>query len=427
VRRVFRNIVLLGLIAVAPFSWADRCDVSLIALGSSFEQEPVIREVLLKELSSLYLKALQDSTLMPAFQMRLRAMASIESQPEADLYKEIEARADSPRGQKEIREVREERKREEHAQLYLGLEPYLSAIGEADRKAIEDQLIRPGLVNPLSTGEVEFKFQGKHQFIVGHEDVYVGRAGKTKKVSFGPDDGFAIGQVPVTQFMYFLVALGEEGVDATPSEFKKGQGGVVLRLGDRKYHLKPNHPVEKVSALDADAHARRVSEKTGVRYGLPTETRWEFANRAGNTGKYHFGDDAYLLNLYGWFEENSGNQTHAIGQLLSNDFHLYDTHGNVWEWTTSGGGLKNRVVRGGGWHDGAWHLRSAYRSMTGPSNFGYDLGFRLERQSPGNTPPAYTFTFGEPRPEAKLGSLNALRSLYQRLFNRLPGLGRSKK
>ncbi|WP_324628738.1 formylglycine-generating enzyme family protein, partial [Phormidium sp. CCY1219] len=44
-----------------------------------------------------------------------------------------------------------------------------------------------------------------------------------------------------------------------------------------------NLPVERVSWYDAVEFCRRLSEKTGRVYRLPSEAEWEYACRAGTT------------------------------------------------------------------------------------------------------------------------------------------------
>jgi formylglycine-generating enzyme required for sulfatase activity len=230
----------------------------------------------------------------------------------------------------------------------------------------------------------------------GNEDFLNLNEGRIKEVSLDLGDDFAIAQVQVTQLLYFLAALEKEGVEATPSRFKEGEGSVELRLDDKVYRIKPNHPVESVSFHEAWGHAGRVGELTGLSYGVPSEKNWEFANRAGSKDKYHFGDDVTLLPQYAWFDRNSGSQTHAVGQLRPNGFNLYDTHGNVDEWTSSLYRGSNQTDRGGSWNNSSLYLRSAYRSFNHPSTRLDGLGFRLERQSIGSARSSYTFILGEP-------------------------------
>jgi formylglycine-generating enzyme required for sulfatase activity len=406
VRSVFKITLLLWIVAGVPLSWADRCEPSIAALASGSEHEPVSREALLREMAQLYSEALQNTTLMSVFEMRVQEMAVREKQSELDLYKEIEGLAPSPRIQKEIQEERAARKREEQLRLYSDLEPYLARIRDEDRKTIEEQIILPGLVKPLSTGEVEFRFTREHEFLVGDEGTYGENKGATKMVSFAPGDDFAIGQVPVTQFMYFLAGLSEGIYNPTPSRFARGSGSVTLKLRDRTYRLKPNHPVENVSYDHAVAHAGRVSVIVGGRYGLPTENQWEFANRAGNSGSYHFGNDETLLPAFAWFFKNSGLETKAVGELRANGFRLFDTHGNVDEWTsTSHSRHGDLIIRGGSSNTHAQDTRSSYRFGERPHYQSEFLGFRLERKISDNMRPAHTFTFGEFGTDARPGSV----------------------
>jgi len=48
-------------------------------------------------------------------------------------------------------------------------------------------------------------------------------------------------------------------------------------------------PVERVSWHDAIEFCRRLSERSGRHYSLPSEAQWEYACRAGTTTPFHFG------------------------------------------------------------------------------------------------------------------------------------------
>jgi hypothetical protein len=391
---------------MAPYSRADLCKSSIAQLASGSEIAPIPREAVLKEIASFYLEALQDKALMPLFEISLKQLASIDERSEGALYREIEVLAGASLNQRAVREEREVGRRQEFSALYLSLQPYLDALSDEHREIIEQALLFRGLVDPLSAGEVEFRFQGEHSFLVGDEGPCAHGVGNVKEASFGPGQSFAIGQVPVTQFMYLLAVLGSgEEVDPTPSRFKEGIGAVALQLGSRKFHLKPNHPVERVSALDAEAHARRVSKILGVQYGLPSDLQWEFANRSGSGGKYHFGGDERKMVSYMWFGDHSGQQTQAVGQLLPNGFHLHDTHGNVSEWTSSAhpdGTM--RSLRGGSWDDFFEFLRSSRRNYRKPDErASSSIGFRLVRKISDKTHSAHTFELGDPEPKAKSG------------------------
>ncbi len=180
---------------------------------------------------------------------------------------------------------------------------------------------------------------------------------------------FYLGVHEVTQEQYQRV-MGEN-----PSEFKGA-----------------NLPVEQVSWEDAVEFCRKLSEKEGKTYRLPTEAEWEYACRAGSAARYCFGDDESQLGQYAWYDANSDVATHPVGGKLPNDWGLHDMHGNVWEWcqdwygdypsedVTDPTGPKegsDRVFRGGSWLRDAVLCRSAYRGKGKPT-LRYDvLGFRV--------------------------------------------------
>ena len=151
-------------------------------------------------------------------------------------------------------------------------------------------------------------------------------------------------------------------------------------------------PVEQVSWDDCQEFVKKLSQRVGGTFRLPTEAEWEYACRAGSSTAYCFGDDESRLGDYAWYDENSGNETHPVGQKKPNAWGLYDMHGNVYEWCgdwfgdypsgavtdpTGPSSGSRRVVRGGGWNGGPWICRSADRIRSSPV-YRYDLhGFRV--------------------------------------------------
>ena len=110
------------------------------------------------------------------------------------------------------------------------------------------------------------------------------------------------------------------------------------------------NPVEQVRWSDAVRYCNERSKREGLRpcydlrtwqgdfsadgYRLPTEAEWEYACRAGTTGRYSFGDSAAKLEIYAWFKDNAAGRPRPAGQKLPNPWGLFDMHGNVWEWVS---------------------------------------------------------------------------------------------
>ncbi len=204
-------------------------------------------------------------------------------------------------------------------------------------------------------------------FQMGSED-WFDDAKPVHRVTLSP---FHIGKFQVTQAQWQAVMKNN------PSRFK----------GDTL-------PVEQVSWNEVSDFCRKLSEKIGKEYCLPTEAQWEYACRAGSTGRYCFGDNKNLLEQYAWYDKLLFGKTHPVGEKLANDWGLHDMHGNVWEWcadwygsyspesTTDPKGASsgsNRVIRGGGWGKAASLCRSASRGAGAPSRRDDNIGFRLVR------------------------------------------------
>ena len=168
-------------------------------------------------------------------------------------------------------------------------------------------------------------------------------------------------------------------------------------MGNNPSHFKgDSRPVEQVSWEDCQAFIKKLNQLTNKCYRLPTEAEWEYAACGGNKSRGYTYSGSNNLDEVGWYDENSGDKTHAVGQKKPNELGLYDMSGNVYEWCNDwyGGDYygqsptsnpqgpssgSDRVCRGGSWGDGgAWLCRSTDRfNCLTPSNRYSDLGFRL--------------------------------------------------
>jgi formylglycine-generating enzyme required for sulfatase activity len=97
-------------------------------------------------------------------------------------------------------------------------------------------------------------------------------------------------------------------------------------------HGREGNPVLAITHHAAMEYCRWLSDKTGKKYRLPTEAEWEWACRAGTTTPFTFGDDPEKLGDHAWYEKNSEEVAHKVGQKKANAWGLHDMHGNVAEW-----------------------------------------------------------------------------------------------
>lgn len=89
-------------------------------------------------------------------------------------------------------------------------------------------------------------------------------------------------------------------------------------------------PVVMVSWQEAKEHCWRIAEKTGFCVRLPSESEWECACRASRELSASL--SASVIREQSWTRRNSGGQLHAVASLSPNDWGLFDSCGNVWEW-----------------------------------------------------------------------------------------------
>jgi len=169
----------------------------------------------------------------------------------------------------------------------------------------------------------------------------------------------------VTQKQWYAV-MGNN-----PSYFKNGD---------------PNMPIENVSYEDVMLFIKKLNEKEHTnKYRLPTEEEWEYAARAGSTTKWFFGNKASKLGKYAWYAKNSKESPHPVAKKKPNKWGLYDIHGNVMEWTSSGYSedyssqrrQTAKMVRGGSFNFLENGTRSAFRFSGAVDDRIKFIGFRL--------------------------------------------------
>jgi formylglycine-generating enzyme required for sulfatase activity len=143
-----------------------------------------------------------------------------------------------------------------------------------------------------------------------------------------------------------------------------------------------NSPVVCVSMQDAKAYVDWISQASNQAYKLPSEARWEYAARAGKETDYWWGEAVGSDNSNcGWSGSQWSNvSTSPVGSFERNDFGLFDTVGNVWEWTTSNQAEGNSVVRGGAWNFAPRLARVSTRMELDSSFRSNYIGFRVVRE-----------------------------------------------
>jgi len=230
---------------------------------------------------------------------------------------------------------------------------------------------------------------------------------------------FAMGKYDVTHGEYaaFVRETGHSASDGCGRDSFKWEKRPELTWQHPGFEQTDRDPVVCVSWRDAKAYIAWLNGKVRQEspasddgpYRLPSESEWEYSARAGTSTRFWWGDDDAATADHAWYKHNSGGQTHPVGLKPANAFGLYDTVGNVWQWTEDcydnsyasapADGRANetpssdlhandsqgkclRVDRGASWFFGPWALRSATRERNPADYRDAYMGFRVARTLP---------------------------------------------
>jgi len=140
-----------------------------------------------------------------------------------------------------------------------------------------------------------------------------------------------------------------------------------------------------VSWDEAAAYCAWYAEVARKVIRLPTEIEWEYACRAGASGRWFFGDEEAAAGAYVWHRANSGEAVPPLEAKKANGFGLHAMLGGVWEWTASTEGAPGpedsarRILRGGSFRDELAAISCSRRRAEPPDARFEDAGFRIAK------------------------------------------------
>ena len=166
------------------------------------------------------------------------------------------------------------------------------------------------------------------------------------------------------------------------------------------YFRDPNTPVNNISWQQANYFIKKLNEKTGEHYRLPTEAEWEFAAKGGILTKGFTFSGSNNIDDVAWYANNSHNKAHKVGQKQPNELGLYDMTGNVGEFVIDAfdegyyktapsdnpvnakeekESLAHKSVRGGSFAYDADESENYRRDFASQSVIMSDMGLRLAK------------------------------------------------
>ena len=186
--------------------------------------------------------------------------------------------------------------------------------------------------------------------------------------------------------------------EITFAEYEKFAQATGRRIPDNLYMDKATHPVIFVSWDDAYYYTKWLSEQTGQRYRLPTESEWEYMAGTGKRSPFWWGynEEPNRAHCFGCGSGLDPRKPTKVGSFPSNEFGVYDTAGNVAEWVHDcwhenyngapsdsgvweGGDCAFRIARGGAYSSPPQSIRHAKRDKFKSDQIYDHIGIRVVR------------------------------------------------
>ena len=133
------------------------------------------------------------------------------------------------------------------------------------------------------------------------------------------------------------------------------------------YGIGDNYPIH-IDRIYVREFIRKLNSITGKDYRLPSSEEWEYAAKGGCKSKGYKFSGSNNIEEVAWYNKNSNNSTHPVGEKLPNELGIYDMSGNVWEWMDNERHAPQKSqlyeLRGGSynvpaaWRSGGFHLTS---------------------------------------------------------------------
>jgi len=188
-------------------------------------------------------------------------------------------------------------------------------------------LIQLFVVASLSAGFANYSFANEFVHIPGGEFRSVIPEGEGDNRIAVAD--FLVQEAPVTnaEFLRFVLHHPQWQRDKTVSLFADGQylstWSGSISLGSE---LGPQQPVTQVSWFAANAYCEWQNAR------LPSWYEWEFIAAANENMVDARGLPEWRQEILSWYSQAGGDRIGDVRSRPANYYHVFDTHGLVWEW-----------------------------------------------------------------------------------------------